>query len=114
MQRLFAENRPERTCPLRSVGDASGLFWSAGEAKGGELVVKIVNARETCREVELRLGAPEGEVSVLELSGESHESVNTFEEPDAVCVRASSARASGGSVSLGLRPWSVMVVRIPR
>ena len=114
VQRLFAENRPERTCPLRSVGDASGLFWSAGEAKGGELVVKIVNARETCREVELRLGAPEGEVSVLELSGESHESVNTFEEPDAVCVRASSARASGGSVSLRLRPWSVMVVRIPR
>ena len=51
---------------------------------------------------------------MLELSGESHESVNTFEEPDAVCVRASSARASGGSVSLGLRPWSVMVVRIPR
>lgn len=97
--------------------EAGGLFASAGTTAEGDLILRIVNAADAPREMDLTLAGfdPalwETEAAVLTLAGERPTLANSFLAPEAV-VPETAALTVGAASTCEVPAWSLTVIRIP-
>jgi len=81
------------------------------------LLLMLVHRSAGAGPIELSIdlgGFPAGaEAETLTLAGETLDDQNTFEKPERIAPRPSSAAIEGGKLALTLRPYSLTRVRIP-
>jgi alpha-L-arabinofuranosidase len=116
VQKLFSTNRGTTILPIKLAGGADKLFASASHDRtSGQVIVKVVNADATGREVGIRLvGAhgvkPTGEVQVLTASDLG--AVNSLDLPTAVSPAAGSAENLGPVFQHRFPAYSLTVIRV--
>ena len=97
--------------------EAGGLFANAGTAENGDLILRVVNASDEPKDLNLALAGfdPavwETEAAVLTLAGEKPTMANSFLAPEAVVPQAA-ALAVDAECTCEVPAWSLTVIRIP-
>lgn len=99
VQRLFARNRGETVAPLEWSGASTRWYASAvRDRRGGELVLKVVNATARDEEVEIEVAGARRvgpRLRLTTLSSPRLDDVNSLSEPDRVAPREAVAAAAG-------------------
>lgn len=121
VQKLFSANRGTRILPVQLNGSPKNgqqnLFASASlDDKTGEVVVKVVNAETSAKEVRISLAGaakigPSGKAFVLASADLNAE--NTLDEPKKVSPVEQTFAIQSSDVSFTFAPNSLTVLRIP-
>lgn len=121
VQKLFSVNRGARILPVRLNGSAKNgqqnLFASASvDDRAGEVILKIVNAEASSREVRINLaGAPKvgSSGTAFVLASPDLKAENSLDEPKKVAPVEQLFAVSSGEFTFTLAPNSLSVLRIP-
>jgi len=114
VQGVFASNVGTRIIPSTPHAE-NGLYTSATlDERSHELILKVVNVTPAARTVEIQLGSPKvsGTVKTTILESTDLAAENSFEKPEAVSPKSSTAEVHSGSMKVKLGASSVNVYRI--
>jgi alpha-N-arabinofuranosidase len=121
VQKLFSVNRSSRILPVQLNGSPKNgqqnLFASASlDDKTGEVVLKIVNAEASAREVRINLASAaklgsSGKAFIL--AGSDLKAENSLDEPAKIAPVERQVEVPPGEFSFTLAPNSLSVLRIP-
>jgi len=116
VQTLFSTNRGTTILPIKLAGANEKLFACASrDAQTGQIILKVVNAQPTVRNVRISLAGAKGvqqtgEMQVLAASDLA--AVNTLDQPTRVSPVASSVQDLGQEFQRQFPPYSLTVMRI--
>jgi len=121
VQKLFSVNRGSRILPIQLNGSPKNgqqdLFASASlDDKAGEVVLKLVNAEASAREVRINLAgaAKAGQAGkVFVLSNTDLKVENGLDEPQKIAPVERQVEVPSGEFTFTLAPNSLSVLRIP-
>jgi alpha-N-arabinofuranosidase len=119
VQKLFGTNRGARVLPVDLPGGAAngtgGLYASAAQGEGGEVILKLVNTTARSRDVRVEApGAapPRRAARATVLASADLRAENSLAEPDKVAPREERIARSDGGWNCRLEPYSVVVLRL--
>jgi alpha-L-arabinofuranosidase len=114
VQQVFSTNTGTRIVPVTPTSD-DNLYTSASiDERTHELIVKVINNTAAERSTEIRVGSHlSGTAKVILLSSPDLDAQNSFDHPKAVAPETAKTSLHDGTLSVGLRPYSLTVYRIP-
>ena len=97
--------------------EAGGLFANAGTTDQGDLILRVVNAADEPKDLDLALSGFDPavwdtEAAVLTLAGDKPTIANSFLAPEAVVPEAA-VMTIGADCICEIPAWSLTVIRIP-
>lgn len=120
VQKLFSLNRGTHVVPVlldnKAVSGQDGYYASATiDRKTNELILKVVNStakRQSGAFVIDGAAKVQGKGSLTVLSSADLETVNSFEQPNAISPKVSQISIKNKKINLDLNPYSVNMVRV--
>jgi alpha-N-arabinofuranosidase len=120
VQKTFSTNRGTTILPVSQDGSAKNgqgdLFTSASlDAGTGEVILKLVNAAPSPREVRVNLAGAKGVAGTgraIVLASSDLKAENSFEEPTRVSPAERQFAVPSGEFSFTLAPDSLTVLRV--
>ncbi|MEJ7682142.1 MAG: alpha-L-arabinofuranosidase C-terminal domain-containing protein [Segetibacter sp.] len=120
VQKLFSNYKGTAVVPVlmnnEAIAGQDSLYASAAiDSKSNEVIIKVVNASDKQKSTSFSIdGAPKlaSAGSVTLLKGNSLQTVNSLENPDAVSLVTRQVQLKGKQLNIALEPYSFSVIRV--